>query len=398
MIFVGNTFRTALAAVLVAVVLPAAASAATGSIHGTVVEAAGATALSQYTVELYSADRAKLDTECTDGAGQYGFTGLGTGTYYVQFSGDPVPCARTGYAPSWYNNRRLAKNADPITVTDGADRPGINAALQPEATISGTVTDAITMAAVERVSVRVLDSDGLEASRACTAADGTYTARRLNDIPYVVQFVADGSCGVVGPYPTRFYRFAEPNGSATAAGATSVSSNFGQDLKNIDVRLSFVVADPGGVPTPTPTATATATLTPTTTVTPSPSPTQTTTPSPTPAASGTPDEQAADGRAACTIARPSKVRARRFSVAIRCDQQAAVVVRAALQIKRSKPATTLRLPKATFTGAAKTVSFRVPRKAVRALKAKRRLTASISLVATTGAGSTKVASGGVRLT
>jgi hypothetical protein len=450
-----SRLRKFLLATLLALALPAGAQAA--SITGTVTEAGGGTAVTQYTVALYDAGRAKLATTCTDGAGDYAFAGRADGTYYVEFSGDPAVCARTGFAPMWWNNRRLAKNADPVLVA-GADQTGINASLSVEATVSGTVRDAQSQAGIGNVSVRAFDSDGIESGRACSAGDGTYKLLRLNPLPYVVQFVADGSCGVVGAYPSRYYRVGDANGAAAAAAASSVSSDYGQDTGGISVQLSLVPVPPvqhtltvgvtgagtvtssvGGISCPgtctatratgdvvtlTPTAAAGSTFTGWTgacagagvcSVTldadktvgatftivnaggggggagggagagggGAPGTPSTSTPPGTSAVTPVP-------KARCTLAAPSKVKAGRFTIAVRCDRRAKLALSGTFKYKRGKKTTTVKLTTAAVTATTKTVSVKLPVKVLRALKAKSRLTVALTLKATTGAGTATV--------
>jgi hypothetical protein len=466
-----SNLRTFLLTALLGLAWPAGAQAA--SITGTVTEAAGGTAVTQYTVALYDAGRAKLATTCTDGAGDYAFAGQADGTYYVEFSGDPTACARTGFAPMWWNNRRLAKNADPVIVA-GANQTGINASLSVEATISGTVRDTQSQAGIANISVRAFDSDGVESGRACSAAGGTYKLLRLNPLPYVVQFVADGSCGAVGAYPSRYYRNGDANGAAAPAAASSVSSDYGQDTGGISVQLSLVPVPPvqhtlsvgvtgagtvtspvGGISCPgtctatratgdvvtlTPTAAAGSTFTgwtgactgagacsvtldadKTVGATFEPvggggggaggggaggggaggggaggggaggAPTTPTTPtSPTTPGTATPATTTPTPKARCTLAAPSKVKAGRFTVALRCDRRAKLALSGTFKYRRGRKTTTVKLRSAAVTATTKTVSVKLPAKALRALKAKSRLTVALTLKATTSVGTTTV--------
>ncbi|MEV4423590.1 carboxypeptidase regulatory-like domain-containing protein [Patulibacter sp. NPDC049589] len=462
-----NLLRASILAAALGVALPAGASAATGSIHGTVTKASDGAAVSQYAVDLYGSTRVKVGSVCTDGTGKYAFTGLATDSYYVSFSGDPAaPCAATGWAPRWYTSLQ-AKHATPVAVVDGADRPGIDTTLSPEGTVSGKVTEAAGGAGLPGVSARVIDTDGVEAGRACTAPDGTYEVRRLTPLPYIVQFVPDATCAPIGAYASRYYQFGNPAGAETAAGASAVSTDYGQDKSGIDVRLALpvqvvqrtltvtttgsgsVAGAAGGISCPgtcsvtraqgtvvtlTPTAAARSTFTGWTgacsgagactvtldgdkTVGATFAPTGggvvpgggvpsgggagggagggttgggTGTPpvvvppaTPTPGGSGT-----SVPKAKCTVAAPSKVRRGRFTVKVRCDRKAKLVVGGTLKFKRGKKTTTVKLATSTSTATTKTVSIKVPAKAARALKAKAKLSATLTLRATTSGGTT----------
>jgi protocatechuate 3,4-dioxygenase beta subunit len=71
--------------------------------------------------------------------GGYTVTGLPTGKYAVNFSGG---CGNKGsYAPQNYNNEAAPAAADTVTLATGQHATGINAAMQPGGTITGTVTN-----------------------------------------------------------------------------------------------------------------------------------------------------------------------------------------------------------------------------------------------------------------
>ncbi|MDO9407029.1 carboxypeptidase regulatory-like domain-containing protein, partial [Patulibacter sp.] len=255
MLNVKNLLRAAVLGVLLSTAVPAAASAATGSVSGTATAASTGNPVAGYTVELYDAGRAPAGSTCTDASGAYRFTNLATGTYYVRFSGDPAAgCATAGFAASWFDGRAAGKFATAVAVTDGVATPRINGSLQDEATIGGRATDAESGAAIANVSVRVLDSDLVEAGRACTTADGSYRVLRLNAFPYLVRFVSDGSCGAVAGYPSRAYSTDDPRGVASDAGGSAVAPFYGQDLPGISILLSLMrhtlgvtVTGPGSV-------------------------------------------------------------------------------------------------------------------------------------------------------
>lgn len=475
-----HLLRAAVLAAALGAAVPAAASAATGSITGTVTRTSDGNAVSQYTVELHGPNRAKLASVCTDGAGKYTFSGLATGSYTVSYSGDPATCAATGYARTWYQNRLTAKNATAVAVVDGADTPGIDVALQTEATVSGTVTEAAGNTGLPGVSARVFDTDGDEVSRACTAANGTYKVRRLAPLPYFVQFVADPSCGPVGAYETRYYRTGDLAGSETPGGASAVVSDYGQDKGGIDIRLAlpaqiqrtlsvsvagsgFVGGAGGGISCPG-TCTVTRPQGTVVTLTPTAAPGSTftgwtgacagagacsvtldgdkavgatfaavgggggvpggggadggggggapvagggapgsgttaggTTPGPGAAPAVVPPATTAPGgsgapvaKPKCSVAAPSKTKRGRFTVKVRCDRKAKLVVGGTVKYKRGKKATTVKLATSTRTATTTTVTVRLPAKAARALKAKARLSASLTLRASTGTGTTTV--------
>jgi len=72
--------------------------------------------------------------------GAYSITQLPTGHYEVEFFGG---CGNEGsYAPQWYRGESSGMAADVIDVVAGKTTTGINAVMQPGATVSGVVNDA----------------------------------------------------------------------------------------------------------------------------------------------------------------------------------------------------------------------------------------------------------------
>jgi hypothetical protein len=71
--------------------------------------------------------------------GSYSITGQPAGSYIVQFAGG---CGNRGsVAPQYYKNEPSETSADQVTLATGKITMGIDAAMQPGATIAGTVTD-----------------------------------------------------------------------------------------------------------------------------------------------------------------------------------------------------------------------------------------------------------------
>src|SRR5207253_6396951 len=72
----------------------------------------------------------------TDADGHYSLVGLPAGSYKVQFTG----CG-SNVLGEWWDNKPDFGSATAITLTEGQDKSGTDAALAPGASISGTVTD-----------------------------------------------------------------------------------------------------------------------------------------------------------------------------------------------------------------------------------------------------------------
>jgi hypothetical protein len=148
---------------------------------------------------LVCAEDASLEfEECgsTDLAGNYRIQGLTAGAYAVSFS---VP-AGEGFLSQTF--------AGSVHIATGEAVGIVNAALGPEATISGLVTDASTHAGVDNVEVCAYELTGFEIE-ACelTGAAGAYT---LTDLPagqYKVGFFPESLFREEGHghYPVQFW-------------------------------------------------------------------------------------------------------------------------------------------------------------------------------------------------
>ena len=155
-----------------------------GSITGTVTDAATGEALSDIGVEVYDATTySSVSYGYTGTDGTYTAGGLRSGSYKVQFRAD-----NSIYASEWYDDKADFYTADDVAVTAPSNTT-VNAALDRGGSITGTVTDAATGAALSGIDVAVLDSTtGNYVSSGYTGTDGTYTAGGLRSGSYKVQF------------------------------------------------------------------------------------------------------------------------------------------------------------------------------------------------------------------
>ncbi len=114
------------------------------------------------------------------------------------------------YAPQYYNDKSELSEAEPVHVTAGSTTSGIDAALQPTVgQISGKVTNASTLAAVEGVYVCALTS--ADEDRGCTSTDSTgmYTLTGLPAGEYRVVFIAPEAANYAPQYYEGKAKFAE---------------------------------------------------------------------------------------------------------------------------------------------------------------------------------------------
>jgi hypothetical protein len=161
--------------------------------------------------------------------GSYLATGLAAGTYQV-FFGDPL-CFLTmpGLAPQWYNNQPTQATATPVTVTVGQTTPSINAALQPDGEITGTVSGPSGSAISGACAIAVpIPADGLPLVVAVSRPGG-YALAQLLPGRYKVEF--SSGCGAAG-YASQWWK--DASSRATAKAITVVA---GQDVSGISARL-----------------------------------------------------------------------------------------------------------------------------------------------------------------
>jgi 5-hydroxyisourate hydrolase-like protein (transthyretin family) len=176
-------------------------------------------------VQVYNSAGAVVgaSSEATDGTYRVG--GLAPGKYLVQFSA-------LGYETQYYSGTPLASAATPVSVGTGTTSSGIDATLVPTthtASISGTVTDAITREPITGIDVAVETPGGgpIEGT-ATTGADGGYTIAGVPAGSYEVAFI-----NLSDRYLTEFFE-----DSATAAQATLVQPNSGARLSGVNAAMA----------------------------------------------------------------------------------------------------------------------------------------------------------------
>jgi Carboxypeptidase regulatory-like domain len=157
-----------------------------GSISGTVTEAGSGDPITGFGSGVTAYRAANGDVEfagsgSTDGSGNYTIAGLAPGTYRVIARGatqvnelyDDIPC------PWGLINACFPERGAEVVVTTGADTPGIDFALAPGGSISGTVTAASGGAPLFGLSVDAFDISGSFVHNQITAGNGSYTLAGL---------------------------------------------------------------------------------------------------------------------------------------------------------------------------------------------------------------------------
>jgi hypothetical protein len=217
-------------------VMPAA-----GEVSGTVIGAASGNPLPNIEVDAYdSSGRIGLAT-CTAADGTYALNGLAPGTYRVGFTaGSPTsecgPTLEGNYAPQFYDGEHSLATADPLTLTAGSAKTGVNAAMATGGQITGTVTDAKSHRPLPELEADAYDLSGNLVQWVCVAEDATYDLEALDSGTYKVFFMSDpprtGNCGGY-PYYYGYYR-----NKSTFASANPVTVESGQTTSDINGTLT----------------------------------------------------------------------------------------------------------------------------------------------------------------
>jgi Carboxypeptidase regulatory-like domain len=169
----GSCLAAVVAVVLVALALPAFASAADGGISGEVTRQSGGAAAAGAEV-CAEEQEGEFAFECTltEFDGSYEISSLPPGKYIVSFYAGE---SGLWLVSQYYNGVRSRSAATEVTVASGLTTPGIDAALAAGGAIAGRVTAAKTGAAVSEVLVCSWTEAGEEFDGCSeTASDGSY--------------------------------------------------------------------------------------------------------------------------------------------------------------------------------------------------------------------------------
>lgn len=153
-----------------------------GSFAGTLTDAATGDPLFLKNVLAYDASGSFVDAGYAESDGGYAITGLPTGSYFARTDTD-------SHLEEVFDDLPYRSSADvtagtPISVYADGITPGIDFALEIGGTISGTVIDATTFAALSGVFVRIDDSSGAIAAIADAGSQGTYVSPPLRSGTY----------------------------------------------------------------------------------------------------------------------------------------------------------------------------------------------------------------------
>jgi hypothetical protein len=153
-------------------------------------------------------------------SGTYAITGLGAGSYRVQFSGS---CGGANYVLQYWQNTTDYNAATAVTVTDNVTTTGINATLVAGGTISGSVT--VPSGSASDVCVSASSSSGGSGGGASVVNSavttvGSYQVSGLAPGSYRVSFYSCSSNVLVTQYWQHTTSYPSATLVAVTAGAT----------------------------------------------------------------------------------------------------------------------------------------------------------------------------------
>lgn len=156
-----------------------------GSVTGTVTDAATGAPIQNVAVSLRTlvgTSNTQAGSAATNATGTFTIQGLPTGVYYATAAGNGVGYTSEIYddilCPGQCSTITAVASGAPIAVTIGAPTGGINFALSPGGTISGTVRNQATATPLSGVTVQAYTRIGLAVTfmgSASTNASGVYS-------------------------------------------------------------------------------------------------------------------------------------------------------------------------------------------------------------------------------
>ncbi len=193
---------------------------ATGaSISGTVTDATLHAALAFASITVTEATTGATTYASSDAEGHYAVVGLSPGSYRVGFAVYAgYPSNRKAYIDQYYNNVATIGAAQPVALTAGQARTGVDAAMVRAGAIAGTLTNGATNQPAGGVPVAAYDSSGAVVATTTSESDGTYVLSRLASGAYRVGFAGTGG---QQSYVAEYHHDAASLGAATAVTVTA---------------------------------------------------------------------------------------------------------------------------------------------------------------------------------
>jgi 5-hydroxyisourate hydrolase-like protein (transthyretin family) len=192
-----------------------------GQITGVVTDRATGAPITGICVDAYDSSGAVAASAQTSTSGDYTLSALGTGSYRVGF----VDCNASVYVTQYYNVKTSLASADPVAVTAGATRSGINAAMVAEGQITGKVTDSSTAVPLSGICVDLYSGNGNVVSSVSTDGTGLYTTPHMAAGTYRVGFFNCGGSTYAAQYYNEKPSLASANSVTIADGTVTSGIN-----------------------------------------------------------------------------------------------------------------------------------------------------------------------------
>jgi hypothetical protein len=162
--------------------------------------------------------------------GTYTAGGLAAGKYQVYFNDPTCFFGETSLASQWYQSQPTMASADTITVTTGGKTTGIDAALQPFGSITGTVKGPwqvpVSGECVTAVPIGKDFAGFFPPEVAITTTSGSYSLLNVQPGRYKVKF--SSGCGLA-KFATQWWKNASSRGTATVITVGSAAAVTGID-------------------------------------------------------------------------------------------------------------------------------------------------------------------------
>jgi protocatechuate 3,4-dioxygenase beta subunit len=223
--------------------LPSGASAAVGTISGTV-SAAGGGGLAGFQVCASDTTQSiSFSSLCgTSGpGGTYSILNVPAGTYGVNFE------AAGEYLGQWFDGKATKYEADPVTVNGGATTGSIDAQLARGAVVEGVITDATSGTGLEQIRACLIEGVGAAAKCATSGVAGAYRIVGVTSGDYRLRLEPEYGTG--SNYLRQFYPDAETVAAGMTLHLTAGSTESGVDVAmHLGGSISGKVEDENGQP------------------------------------------------------------------------------------------------------------------------------------------------------
>lgn len=211
--------------------VPAVAQTASASVSGVVTASADGRPLEGVCVEVVGES---FETARTGTDGRYRVTGLPPGDYEVGFNTCAEPLR--GFVPEYFRDAPSFESAEVVALRSGQQRTGVDAALDPGATIRGQITDDDSGEPVAGICVLAFDDtgEGFPFGFSESEVDGRYAVENLQAGDYTLSFF---DCQDPYLYRDEIYDDVLLQENPDGTGSTPVTVGMGQVREDVDAGM-----------------------------------------------------------------------------------------------------------------------------------------------------------------